>query len=134
MKVYIGGGSDEREQVQSLMAALVARGVEITHDWTRCVGYNRESVPAERREWARQDLDGVRAADIVWIVAPAQKSEGSAVEMGYAMALRKRVIVSGPHARRINRIFALLCEIHDSHNDAFGYIMLAAQNYGSAIR
>ncbi len=123
MKVYIGGGSDEREQVQSMMSALRARGIEITFDWTQSEGYSRDMVPAERREQARLDLEGVRSADIVWIMAPAQKSEGSAVEMGAALALRKRVIVSGPHARRTSRIFALLAEIHDTHVGAYEAIV-----------
>lgn len=123
MKVYIAGGSPEREQVRSMMSALRARGVEITYDWTQSVGYSRFMVPAERRKQARLDIEGVRAADVVWIMAPEKKSEGSAVEMGAALALRKRVIVSGPHARLESRLFALLGEIHDSHIEAFDAIV-----------
>lgn len=119
MKIYVAGGSAERESVASVIAALRHAGHVITHDWTSCDGYARESVPDERRRWAREDLDGVRAADLVWLLAPAELSEGSSAELGAVLALRKRVVVSGPHARWASRIFHGLGEIHDTHSAAF---------------
>ncbi|HET9951436.1 MAG TPA: nucleoside 2-deoxyribosyltransferase [Candidatus Eisenbacteria bacterium] len=121
----MAGGSGERENViRPILDALRARGIAITHDWTTDEGYVRPPSQSESRESARKDLDGVRAADLVWIVAPAEKSEGAGVELGAALALRKRVLVSGPHARR--NIFALLAEVHDSHASAFEEVLGAA--------
>lgn len=118
MKVYVAGGSDERDTVaQPMIDRLRAAGVEITHDWTRCEGYERDSATAERAEWARQDLEGVRAADIVWMMVPAERSTGASAEFGAALALRKRVIVSGPQAR--GSIFFLLAEHFRTHEEAF---------------
>lgn len=124
MRVYVAGGSDEREAVvKPLIGMLVTSGVTITHDWTVCEGYERDSTVHERECWAMQDLGGVQSAHLVWVVMPKSKSEGCHVEMGAALALGKLVIVSGPHARAASRIFALLAEIHDTHASAYERIV-----------
>ena len=117
-RLYIAGGSAERGLVSSLMTAAIFAGHDITHDWTRCEGYDRESNEGERALWAQADLAGVRAADVVWVIAPEARSEGSACELGYALALGKRIVVSGPRARDAGRIFYLLTEVYDDHDAA----------------
>lgn len=130
LRVYVAGGSAERAIVQPLLTALRAGGCVITHDWTVCEGYDRPSEPEERQDWARQDLDGVRSAEIVWLVAPEGKSEGSATELGAALALGLRVLVSGPHAMRKDRIFALLGALYDTHQEALDEILWCAAARG----
>jgi hypothetical protein len=119
VRVYVAGSSDEREIVGHWLLALRKAGAVITHDWTNSEGYYRSSTEDERRRWARQDLDGVRAANVVWMLAPEGKSEGAHVELGAALALGKRVLVSGAHARRESRLFGLLAEIHGTHREAY---------------
>ena len=131
MKLYIAGSSDEREKraVQALMDIVRAKGHIVTHDWTVCEGLKRDCVPAEKRVFARNDLEGVRACDVFWLVAPPGPSEGAFVELGVALALKKRTVVSGPHARRLpgplakDRLFCLLAELHDTHEAALASIL-----------
>lgn len=126
LRVYAAGSSEDRGLIGEWIGRLVRLGIAVTHDWTTCEGYGRTTTPHERAVWAREDLDGVMTADLVWVLAPECKSEGCHVEMGAGLALKKRVLVSGRHARRESRLFALLAEIHDTHAAAFDAIVVAA--------
>lgn len=119
--VYVAGGSEERlTVVRPMIEALAEHGIHVTYDWTRSPGYDRPLTPAEVRNQARLDLEGVRAAGLVWIMAPEGKSEGCATELGAALALGKMVFLSGPHALRESRIFATLgSRIFATHAAAF---------------
>lgn len=119
LRVYVAGASSERtDTIRPLLTRLRDHGVEVTHDWTVCPGYDRPSSSSERAQWALEDLEGVRRADVVWYVAPQNPSEGSHAELGAALALRKRLLVSGPHALRHSRIFTLLGQHHETHDSA----------------
>lgn len=121
MKVYVAGGSSERGMVRGWIERLRAEGIEITHDWTDDPGYGRGcgrevgrhfgdlwlqvsvicgpgglcSSCTSPRRIAQTDRDAIDAADVVWILMPAQKSEGAAWEFGYAVGKSKHTIVSG---------------------------------------
>lgn len=120
-KAYLAGGSDERLTiVRPMIERVTSAGVDVTFDWTRSPGYDRPSTWPERTIWARLDLEAVRVADVVWILCPEAKSEGCAAELGAALALDKRVLVSGPHARQESRLFNLLASaVYMTHEDAF---------------
>ena len=62
----------------------------------RCSGYGDFGEGADLAEQARIDLDAVRAAGVLWYVAPASKSEGSHGEFCAALVLGKLVVASGP--------------------------------------
>jgi nucleoside 2-deoxyribosyltransferase len=123
VRIYVAGGSDERIEVaRHAIDMLIKNGFTVTHDWTRCEGYDRIHTDDERRAWAGLDVEGVRSADVVWAMAPAEKSEGTATEIGIALALGKLLIVSGPRAR--GNIFATLAaQIHETHDRAFRAIV-----------
>jgi nucleoside 2-deoxyribosyltransferase len=77
----------------------------------------------ELRESAARDLEGIRRADVFWLVVPKSKSEGAAVELGFAMALGKRIVISGEVGPR--NIFALLAhegDIFDEHDEALAHV------------
>lgn len=118
LSVYVCGSSDEIDAVRTWIDRVKERGARVTYDWTTSEGYRRPLTDAERREQARIDLDAVRSASVVWLIAPAEKSEGSHAELGAALVLGKRVIVSGPHAYRRSRLFADLAERYQRHEDA----------------
>jgi hypothetical protein len=121
MRIYVAGGSDERlTVVRPYVDRLIAIGHVITHDWTRCEGYERPHPARDRIRWASQDLTGVSMADVVWLIVPEAKSEGSHAELGAALALRKRVIVSGRKVKAWGRIFTRLAhETYETHEGAF---------------
>lgn len=123
MKVYVAGGSDERIQFARVaIDRLSSLGFTITHDWTRCEGYDREHTDAERAEWATQDMVGVMTADVVWVMVPTAKSEGAAAELGAAVALGKKLVVSGRRSRG-NIFSTLAAQVHLEHEDAFCAIL-----------
>ena len=128
VSVYVAGGSAERFSVREWIDKLGGHGVSVTHDWTRCEGYDRQSTEMERTAWAAQDISAITRATIVWMIVPEGLSEGAFFEAGFATALRKRVIFSGPCARKTSRVFCLTGEVYNDHGAAFAAILRAAAN------
>ncbi len=123
-RIYVAGGSDERLQVRALIERLKKRGWEVTHDWTKDPGYDAPPSTSSKRRSAAMDLQAVACADVVWIVAPREKSEGAAVEFGFARGCRKRTVVSGPDCTRC--IFWLNADhVFDSHEAAMMWLGFA---------
>lgn len=123
-RIYVAGGSDERAIVREFIARLVARGWEVTHDWTTDPGYDAPPSTNAKRRAANLDEAGVRLADVVWIVVPSEKSEGAAVEFGIARGLRKRTVVSGPDCARC--LFWLNADhVFESHEAAMMWLGFA---------
>lgn len=119
MRIYLAGGSSERILCAEYMRRLRERGHTITHDWTSSEGFTRQLNHSEQREEARRDFQAVLDADLVWVMIPAEKSEGSHFELGAAVALNIPVVTSGPHRTAQHRIFPLLVTDHyESHLDA----------------
>ena len=136
LRVYLAGGAAERLTVcRPLIDRLFAAGVAVTYDWTRDPGWDNHAPTLEDLERAaRADLEAVRACDLLWYVAPAPasgKSEGAATELGAALALGRRVVVSGAWAE-CGRIFPALagmrCGTHEEGLDAVvGVVRLEQQ-------
>ena len=128
-RIYVAGGSGERlTVVQPMIRRLQAEGARITHDWTLCPGFDYDGTPAELAGWAREDLEGVRNADLVWVMVPEDKSEGAHAELGAAIILGKTVFASGPHCYSARRIFPLLASrVFATHDAAFRAIVRKAK-------
>lgn len=126
LSVYVAGGSSERlEIVRPLIEQIQAAGIDV-HDWTRDPNWDLVDEPsrADCRRAARLDLDAVRRCDVFWLVVPAKKSEGASAELGIAIALEKRIIVSGEVGAR--NIFALLArpgDVFASHEEALARVV-----------
>lgn len=97
VRVYIATSSNERgiDQWRALAKMLKANGHVITYDWTidvdcaRVAGRSDASLsPQERKHYAQADFNGVLSADILVYIAPEEKSEGSAYELGVMHARR----------------------------------------------
>ena len=132
LRVYVAGGASERAACGVWIRRLREEGVEVTHDWTGDAGWEDPAPsPAMLAAAAMGDLDGVRRADVLWYVAPADKSEGSAAELGAALAWGKRVIVSGPWDG-LGRIFpGLAGERYAGHEEGFAGVVRAAGRVGA---
>jgi nucleoside 2-deoxyribosyltransferase len=109
LKVYVAGATVERHtRAIPVMAALREAGVVIMHDWTANMQtfsnaeHSDADVPEHyRKECAVLDMNGVRLADFVLLLAPDERgSSGSWVEFGLACGLGVPVIVAGARARR----------------------------------
>jgi nucleoside 2-deoxyribosyltransferase len=104
MKVYIAAPYPERAYAVRVMAACEAVGLTVTSRWLK--------APDELAdEHARKDLDDVRACDLLIALNPRDYEHagtgGRHVELGYALALGKRVLLVGERSN----IFHYLCEI-----------------------
>ena len=79
LRVYVAGGAGERAAGGVWIRRLQAEGVEVTHDWTVDPGWDDPAPsPAMLAAAAMGDLDGVRRCDVLWLLCPVAKSEGSA--------------------------------------------------------
>jgi hypothetical protein len=125
MKIYVCGGSSELDAVADRIRQLRELDREITHDWVaviRSIGeFNPRSASHEQRlEWSDGDLLGIEKADIVWVVLPVKPSFGCAFEMGFAIGIGCRVIVSGDWRASIFTAQAFAC--FDKHDSALDWI------------
>ena len=127
LRVYVAGGAGERAACGLWVRRLQAEGVEVTHDWTVDPGWDDPAPsPAMLAAAAMGDLDGVRRCDVLWLLCPMAKSEGSAAELGAALAWGRRVIVSGPWDS-LGRIFpGLAGECYRHHEEGFRGVVRAA--------
>lgn len=126
--LYIAGGSSERlEVVRPLVDSVVAAGVRLEHDWTRCEGFDLGRAPTndELRRYALDDAYAAMRASVFWLVVPRHKSEGAATEFGMAIATgRPRIVVSGEvGARNIFALFARPDDIFAMHEAALAHVL-----------
>jgi hypothetical protein len=118
-KLYVAGASKEIDIVEMHIKSLRASNIEITHDWCE-VMRKTKGMELSKGNLRYYDLEGVDKADLVWVMVPKVDSIGCYVEMGYALALRKPLIVSGDILP--NNIFALLGKHFETHQNALEHI------------
>lgn len=137
MLIYIAGSSSDLDRVRKWMATVqefsagemtvaAAPGIELTHNWVasieRAGGANPVNVSFhERASWAADDLIGVREADLLWVLMPPGISDGAMWEAGYANALGKELIISGPNTERT--IFTARACCFETDEAAWDYIV-----------
>ena len=138
-KCYVAGASAQIELIEIFIAKLKEAGWKITFDWTakvREVGNASPDDPMIRRAAALADLDGVRRAEVLWLVQPdaTSTSTGAWVELGAALERRTLiseklgiqfssplVVVSGSSKKCI---FSDLADRRfESHDDALEYLL-----------
>lgn len=130
--LYLASASEQLLLVEDFVDRLRHQGFQISYEWTKDVreGGFRPDVelsPTQRRYAARMDYHGVKTADLVWVLTPSLKTQGCGmwIEMGMAIALGKRLVVSGGLSRR--SVFSELAEAcFDEHDQAFQYILSRA--------
>ncbi|NBT35708.1 MAG: hypothetical protein EBT03_09260 [Betaproteobacteria bacterium] len=126
--IYVASAVEQMLLVEHYVEKLKRLGFAIGYEWTHDVresGFKPdvELSHQQRRFIAKMDSRGVEESGLVWVITPGHKHQGCGmwVELGMALALRKRVVVSGPLARRT--VFTELAEaVFDSHDQAFDYI------------
>ena len=132
MKVYVAGASSELELVERYIYRLIKEDIVITHNWCSDI---RESFRTTFQRpalylAAQNDVNGVRAADIFWLIIPKKESRGCWVEYGIALVgslvARQKTIISGVVGPK--DIFLLMADQHfDEHEQAFEYIVSLAK-------
>lgn len=127
--VYVASATEQLALVEKYVDRLREWGFTITYEWTKDVreaGFKSDSELSDiqRRYAARMDSHGVATCEMLWVLTPQSKNEGCGmwIELGMALALKKRVIISGPQARR--SVFSELCEARfETHEEAFKYLL-----------
>lgn len=87
-------------------------GIEPAYDWTRSEEFNNVGAPhpgasdevlpdAECKRYATLDIEGVKGADILILLADLDGYTGSYIEFGAAVATGTKVIVVAPAKRSI---------------------------------
>lgn len=119
MNVYVASAFQDFERTRAAHKALRDAGITVTHDWTQYVErYPNDDAPdAEKPVHAKEDVDGVRSADVVLVLTPEDKTRGAGVwiEMGAALALDIPVVIAG--AQRDRNVFCRLA-LAQSRTDA----------------
>ena len=124
MKIYLAARYSRRLELCFLRDSLHAAGHQVTsrwllggHQWNGTAhstadAYESGGMPAEAVRFAQEDIEDIDGADVlVAFPDPPRKSStsrgGMHVELGYALAKRKRVIVCGQR----QNVFHLLPEV-----------------------
>ncbi len=133
-RVYVAGSSAETERVTTYQHALRELGFEITHDWTVPVlkfGSQGEMLSESvRKEHAREDLEGVRSADILWFLVPPSHltSRGAWIEFGAALMGGKKTVLSGQTSSE--SIFSTLATlIYSTDDEALAHFRRFAEEF-----
>lgn len=100
--VYLAGRYDRREELQGYAARLAERGWSVTSRWLtghECA--DADCTPDELELFAREDLVDIDRAGLVvaFTEDPATagyQSGGRHVELGYALAWGRSVVIVGP--------------------------------------
>ena len=87
MKFYIGSGFKNVDRVRDLSNELKKLGWIHTYNWAEVGSETREELVT----YSRLELAAIEDSDIVIIILPAGR--GTHIEMGYAMALGKRIVL-----------------------------------------
>lgn len=127
MKIYIAGSSNELERAETAISVANGAGMVVTFDWTRLVREVGDANPkaatqSQKQHWAWNDLEGVKLADLFWLLTPKTHSVGAWVEMGFAIAQNIPVIASPMPGS----IFGGIAHFFDSDKLAFEEILLRA--------
>lgn len=133
-KIYVAGAwAEMADRAIPRMDQVREAGLVVTYDWT--VGEAEgELSPQERVVQAQNDLRGVFAADIVWVLASDAHGAGHWVELGAVLSLRHvfggrggpHVVVSGPG--RARTIFTVLADyVCEDDEEALAYVRTWAE-------
>jgi nucleoside 2-deoxyribosyltransferase len=123
MTVYIAAPYELREQANAVRLLLADRHIVCSSRWIV-----QDDSAIESHEWAQVDLDDIKAADVLVALNPPEfarsGSGGRHVELGYALALDKQILVVGARSNIFHHHHAVtICE---SIDHAVGWLQLAA--------
>lgn len=87
MKVYVIARSTEKELVRHIYRQLQVSGHEISFDWTRHKNIKPyDENPKIARQYATEDMEGLRYSDVVLYITSKQIGAGTSTELGGAIA------------------------------------------------
>jgi hypothetical protein len=130
LRVYVAASALEIPRAKLAMSRLEAGGIAVTSTWVtsiEAVGVSnpRDATADQRRAWSVADFAELRAADVLWLLAPAAgaPTRGAWAELGFAHGIGKAIVCSGDTRQSI---FCALGSEYESDNEALGAICAMA--------
>lgn len=126
--IYVASAFADYRRTRRVQRMLRAAGFEISFDWSAAAddapGGDADVAGIERLAAAVDDARGVAQADALLLLTPEDKTMGCGcwVELGLALAMNKRIVITG--AQRDRTIFCELTERR--HSDEDGVALLIA--------
>lgn len=124
--VYLAGSAAELERCRHWHSRLIQAGITVVSTWIASVtrvgcSNPRDAAVADRLRWSETCLIEVRRADVLWLLVPSvtAPTRGAWVELGYASAIEKRIVLSGDTRQSI---FTALGDEHETDEQAFAAI------------
>jgi nucleoside 2-deoxyribosyltransferase len=119
-RFYVAGRLENAEEVKAIIERLTRWGWVCTYDWTthgnvraECEDDVTDEIRAQAHATCRNEVRGVRRADIVIMLLPAGR--GAHVELGIALATRARLILAAPCAELLGYTTASTPFYHARH-------------------
>ena len=103
MKIYVASKFNNQEKVKKVYEKLRERGHEITVDWTKHKKVNPyKNNPKMSEKYSKEDMNGVRDADVFVLLTTEKPGKGMFVELGTAVILnamtgKPKIYVIGDH-------------------------------------
>lgn len=135
-KIYVAGASSEIVRAERQGRLLRDNGFEVVSTWTqviRDVGHANptDATPEEYKLWAGRDLAEVQAADVFWLLLPEANTVGAWIELGFAHAINKLIVMSGQH----RPIFTpALARFHSHYDQEILSFLIEARALGMIAR
>jgi hypothetical protein len=127
--IYVAASSGEIERAKLWMQRLRDAGFSVTSTWPEVISASggdpnpRGAADADRLCWSLDDLRQVKVASVLWMLVPTPtggSGRGAYVELGYAQALNKTLVISGDTKQSI---FCALGTEFAEDIDAFTHIV-----------
>jgi len=119
MKVYLAARFSRRHECHALGQYLQSRGHQIVSRWTLPgedhvipTSSSEQAADAERRRFAMEDMDDVRACDWCISLMEAPRSNGRGgrhIEFGVALGLGKMLTIIGPRETVFHHLDEVAC-------------------------
>lgn len=135
MVIYLAASSAEMDRVRAVVAmveeynktAKPAAKIELAARWWDVISARGDANPVdapfhERLKYANDDLDGVRQAEVLWLLFPGigRNSIGCFWEAGVADERGTEIVISGPGQER--SIFTARGSSYAEDASAFEYL------------
>lgn len=95
VKFYIATGLENIKIHHQVRDRLISKGHLLTYDWTVHGDVRKEGV-TRLKEVCKNDLRGVKEADLVIVILPGGK--GTHTELGYSIGVNKKVFLYSKQA------------------------------------
>jgi len=122
LKIYIASRFSRRHECHDLAKFLIGQGHEITSRWVKPdsdhvkpVGMSEQAADDERNRFAVEDIEDVEACDCMVSLMEQPRGNGRGgrhVEFGYALALRKHMVIIGPKETVFHHLEGI--EVHET--------------------